>query len=120
MHKATIMKRVIHVFCLKPPICSLIKKRFTGSNYIITCSNADSLRDNLLESLNKNTDCIIIDKDISDELKKRIRNYFKDKPIICLPSLDSDVQSDGDVTNISEPFRLSELAETLDEIFAVK
>ncbi len=114
------MKKKIHVFCLKPPICSLIKKRFANSDYIVTCSNADYLRDELFVSLNKNLDCIIIDRDIKSELKEDIKRYFKDKPIICLPSLDYDEQLEKDVKNISEPLRLSELADTLDGIFSVK
>jgi vacuolar-type H+-ATPase subunit F/Vma7 len=114
------MKKKIHVFCLKPPICSLIKKRFTNTDYIVTCSNADNIREELFDTLNKNLDCIIIDRDIKTEIKESIKRYFKDKPIICLPSLDSDVQSEHDVKNISEPLRLSELADTLDGIFAVK
>lgn len=114
------MKKKIHVFCLKPPICSLIKKRFANSNYIITCSNAGSIREELFESLNKNLDCIIIDRDIKTDIKENIKKYFHDKPIICLPSLDYDIQFEKDVKNISEPFRLSELADTLDGIFAVR
>ena len=114
------MKKKIHVFCLKPPICSLIKKRFANSDYIVTCSNADNLRAELFETLRKNLDCIIIDRDIKPEIKENIKRYFKDKPLICLPSLDYDVQLENDIRNISEPLKLSELADTLDGIFAIK
>jgi vacuolar-type H+-ATPase subunit F/Vma7 len=120
-------KKKIHIFCLKPPICELIKKRFASSNYLIWCTNPEHMRDNLFKSLEKNVDCIIIDKDIKPDVKQRIKNHFRDVPIICLPSLDSDSQpgigiSDDEegVKNISEPLRLSELAETLDDIFMLK
>lgn len=87
---------------------------------MITCSNADNLRKDLFESLQKNLDCIIIDRDIKPEIKENIKRYFKDKPIICLPSLDYDEQFENDMRNISEPLRLSELADTLDGIFSLK
>ena len=121
-----IKKKKIHVFCLKPPICSLIKKRFASSDYLISCTNPEQIRENLFLSLEKNIDCIIIDKDISQSIKEQIKNHFKNVPIICLPSLDADSQSDFEpydedgVKNISEPLRLSELAETLDDIFQIK
>ena len=114
------MKKKIHVFCLKPPICSLIKKRFANSDYMITCSNADDIREELFESLKKNLYFIIIDRDTKPELKEKIKRYFKNKPIICLPSLDYEEQNENDMKNISEPLRLSELADTLDGIFSVK
>ncbi len=105
---------------MKPPICELIKKRFAESDYLISCTNPDNMRDDLFQTLEKNIDCIIIDKDIKIETKEKIKKYFRDIPIICLPSLDSDFQAESDVKNISEPFRLSELTRTLDEIFVVK
>ncbi len=120
------MKKKIHIFCTKPPICNLIKKRFSGSNYLITCSSAENLREDLFETLHKNIDCLIIDKDIKQELKEKIKHCFKDKPMICLPSLDSELlleseipDDESGIKNISEPLRLSELAQTLDDIFSL-
>jgi hypothetical protein len=127
MHTIMEKKKKIHIFCLKPPICNLIKKRFASSKYSISCTDPENMRDDLFESLEKNVDCIIIDKDIKPGMKEKIKKYFKDVPIICLPSLDSENFLENDlmgvdegVTNISEPFRLSELANTLDDIFLLK
>ncbi len=114
----------IHIFCIKQPICDLIRKTFSSSKYNITCSSGNEANEGLFIRLGKNIDCIIIDKDIKPEIKDKIKKYFSEKPIICLPSLESDNLSEDEleigetgVKNISEPFRLSELAKTLDEIF---
>ena len=120
-------KKKIYIFCLKPPICSLIKKRFASSNYLVTCINPLLMRDALFESMKKNVDCVIIDTDIKQHIKDEIKKFFLNVPLICLPSLDTESQLEGErnvngegMKNISEPFRLSELTQTLDDIFLME
>ena len=70
-------KKKIYIFCLKPPICSLIKKRFAASNYLVTCVNPSVMRDDLFDSMGKNVDCIIIDIDIKPNIKDKIKRFFR-------------------------------------------
>jgi hypothetical protein len=107
----------IHIFCLKPDICSLIKKTFDQTNYYITCSPARSVNDRFLRGISKHFDCVIIDNDIEPGIKAKIKKRFQGIPIICLPSLDSELVRESDIKYISEPLKLSELATTLEDIF---
>ncbi|RPI18489.1 MAG: hypothetical protein EHM58_05390 [Ignavibacteriae bacterium] len=108
------------IFCLKPPICNLIKKTFTLSNYLVSCCHAYKVDEQIFDELGYDYDCIIMDVDISKDTKDMIKNRFIGIPMICLPSLDSEKNEDKGVKYISEPLRLSELVKTLDEIFVEK
>ena len=107
----------VHIFSLKPSICGLIKKSIGSSNYSVSCTNASNLNDEFFEEFNSSVDCIIIDKDIENKTKDKLKRKFNGIPIICLPSLDSENPDDTSIKYISEPLRLSELVKTLDEIF---
>ena len=107
----------VHIFCMKPDICMLIKKVFNSSQYEISCTPAVNVNDKYLAGSHISMDCIILDIDIDTELKNKIKKKFTGVPVICLPSLDSEVIKDTDVKYISEPLKLSELRKTLDEIF---
>lgn len=107
----------IHAFCYKPNICQLINKTLETQKYEFTCTETKNFFDEKnLDYLNQSFDCIIIDREIEEELKEKIKNKYKGLPMICLPSLDSDIP-DSCIKYISEPLRLSELVRTLDEIF---
>ena len=110
----------IHIFCLKADICSLIKKTFSESKYYITCSPARSVNDEFLSEFRKRFDAIIIDTDMDIRLKDKIKKKFHGIPIICLPSLESELVPESDIKYISEPLKLSELANTLEDIFKDK
>jgi hypothetical protein len=110
----------VHIFSLKPSICGLIKKSIGSTNYAVSCTNATDLTDNFFEEFNSNVDCIIIDKDIENKTKDKLKSKFNGIPIICLPSLDSEYPVDSGIKYISEPLKLSELVKTLDEIFDIE
>lgn len=107
----------VQIFCMKPDICSLIKKVFSTTQYEITCTPAANVNEKYLNSSYIKMDCIILDIDMDSDTKTKIKNKFAGIPVICLPSLDSEIIKDTDVKYISEPLKLSELRKTLDEIF---
>lgn len=102
---------------MKPDICSLIQKVFSSSKYEIICTPAVNVNEKYLSNTHIKMDCIILDIDIDNEIKNKIKKKFTGVPVICLPSLDSELTKDSDVKYISEPLKLSELRKTLDEIF---
>jgi hypothetical protein len=108
----------IHLFSPKPDLNLLIKKFLEGNKYNISCTNTEEINENIL-SLNSTNkfDCIIIDKSIEKNLKDKIKKNFKGTPMICLPSLIEDNNTEVDIRYIDEPFRLSELGKMLNEIF---
>ncbi len=110
----------VHIFCIKPDICKLIKKMFNTSRYEISCSPSQQVDDEYLNRFHHNMDCIILDVDVEKETKDKIKQYFRGTPVICLPSLGSETIMENDVKYISEPLKLSELRRTLDEIFQNK
>ena len=110
----------VHIFCIKPEICKLIKKMFNTSRYEISCTPSYQVDEDYLKRFHHNMDCIIMDIDIEKETKDKIKEYFQGTPVICLPSLDSEGIQEDDVKYISEPLKLSELRKTLDEIFEIR
>ncbi len=70
----------IHIICLRPEICSLIKKSMQGQNYSISCSKLEDINEDFIENFNERIDCLILDKDLDKELrnkiKDKIRKYF--------------------------------------------
>lgn len=106
----------IQIFCQKKEICALLKKKLRADGYGVDCINLTEVEEDFLDRFEKPIDCIILDKDIDKELREKIRNKFPAMPIICLPSLDSDLTVLNDVTYISEPLKLSELSDIITEI----
>lgn len=110
-------QRRIHILCLKPEICSLIKKGLNASDYNVSCSKGEDINEELIVKFEEKIDCLILDKDIDSGLRDKIKSKFKSIAIICLPSLDSENNNKSDVKNMSEPLRLSELADYINSIF---
>lgn len=110
-------QRRIHILCLKPEICSLIKKGLNDYNYNVSCSKGEDINEELIANFNEKIDCLILDKDINISLREKIKSKFENIAIICLPSLDSENNIKSDVKNMSEPLKLSELAEYINSIF---
>lgn len=108
----------VHIFCMKPDICSLIRKVFSSTRYEILCTPAAGINEKFLAGTHINMDCIILDIDIDTGIKNMIKKRFSGVPVICLPSLDAEAIKDTNVKYISEPLKLSELRKTLDEIFS--
>jgi hypothetical protein len=107
----------IHNFIVKKEMCSLIRKSLAHTNYEISCTLCSDIETDVIDKIDENFDCVIIDKDIEPELKEKIKSKFKNIPRICLPSLDEDASEETDIKYISEPFKISELTKALDEIF---
>jgi DNA-binding response OmpR family regulator len=110
----------VHVFCLKPDICRLIKKTVSGARYEVTCTSADTFTEQILDELKQKFDCIIIDRGITSQFRERIRMRYHDIPVICLPSLDTEMSAESGVKYMEEPLRLSELVKVLDEVLREK
>lgn len=110
----------IQIFCQKREICSLLKKKLRADGYGVDCINLTETENDFLEKFDKSIDCIILDKDIDKILREKIRNKFPHVPMICLPSLDSDLTALKDVTYISEPLKLSELSDIITELRSKK
>lgn len=106
----------------KPAICELIKKILERYNFSFSCtliddSDNESFLDKTVDNDTK-TDCIILDKGIYSSLKEKIINSFKGSEIICLPSLSgNELPINGNIKQISEPLRLSELEKVILEIY---
>jgi hypothetical protein len=111
------MKFKVHIFCLKPEICQLIKKTLALSSYDVNCTPASQICDSFFNNFTSIPDCIILDKDMNFELINIIKQHFSNTPFIYLPSLENDLQEENNVKTISEPLRPSELSKALDEIF---
>lgn len=111
----------IHILCLKSEICSLIKKTLLGYGYYVTCSGNDNMDELIFNDREKKINCLILDSGIEKNFREKVKEYFKDVSIICLPSLESDDNNNGiGVKNMSEPLKLSELADAVESIFKNK
>ena len=114
-------KFYVHIFCITSLICKLINKSFQDSNFKFVCSNMDNLKSNEFEKLNISPDCIVIDKGINKEIQYKIKIKFKNTEIVYLPSLhESDSEISNGCKQISEPLKLSELGNVLEEIYNKK
>ena len=107
----------IHILCLKPEICSLIKKVLSGSSYSVTCTGAGDINEKFIKNFKEQIDCLILDKDIEIELREKIKKKFEDISIVCLPSLDAESNNKAGIKNMSEPLKLSELSNYINSIF---
>jgi hypothetical protein len=110
----------IQIFCQKREICTLLKKKLRADGYGVECINLNEIGSDFLDNYDKSIDCIILDKDIDNNLREKIRNTFLEIPIICLPSLDSESTALNGVTYISEPLKLSELSGIIAELRSKK
>ena len=116
----------VHIFCLTSILCDLIMKTISHHNYTFSCTfipessniNPDV---NILDKLNVAPDCIILDKDINIKIKKEIIKKFQNSEFIYLPSLnENDLSGLPGVQQISEPLKMSELGDVLNEIYTKK
>jgi len=106
----------IHIFSLKPEICSLIRKTLDSERYIISCASGELINEAFVENFKDEVNCLVLDKDIDPALTKIIKEKFSTIPIICLPSLGAEFKESKDVKYMSEPFKLSELKKAIEEI----
>jgi DNA-binding response OmpR family regulator len=110
-------RRRIHILCLKPEICALIKKSLSDSRYNVTCTKREEINFEFVENFTEHIDCLILDKDIDFELREKIKEKYNGISIVCLPSLDSENGNKSIVKNMSEPLKLSELSGYINSIF---
>lgn len=110
----------IHIICRKPEIAGLITKTLEKSGYSVSSTFGDEINIEMLPKNDENIECLILDKDIDDHIKKSAKERFKDAKVICLPSLESPNNILSDVEYMSEPFRLSELTEFVNNMFHLK
>lgn len=111
----------IHILCLKSEICSLIKKTLTASGYEVSCSKGEEITESAIEDFSEEIDCLIMDTDINSDIREKAREKFSNSAIICLPSLESDINFSAHGTNkISEPLKLSELSEAVNFVLKQK
>jgi hypothetical protein len=113
------MNKSVHIFCLREEICVLIKKSLLDSSYDVSCTNTANVDKSFLNKFKNEPDCIILDKNIEQDIKLIILEHFKNKPIICLPSLEGEYSENPEIRYISEPLKPSELTKTLEDIFSV-
>lgn len=106
----------IHILSLKSEICNLVKKTLKDKGYEVTCNGGDEITEEFISNFDLRPDCLILDKDIKDNLKKRIQEKLEDVYIVCLPSLNSESLSEKHIRYMTEPFKLSELRAVLEEI----
>jgi hypothetical protein len=106
----------IYIFSLKREICSLLKKKLREDGCDVECVNITETGPDFLVNFKKSIDCIILDKDIDSNIREKIRSKFSGIPAICLPSLDADTSDSSDVMYVSEPLKMSELSEIINEI----
>ena len=111
------MSHRIHIICTKPEICSLIKKALSRYDYIISCNSGEAINEDSITRFEESIDCLIIDKNINSDIKKKAKEFFNKSFVIYLPSLEPVENSFDDVKNISAHLRLSELSERLESLF---
>lgn len=111
----------VHIFCKTPSLCKLIIKSFPKSNFKFECTNVEDLANDGLEKLNIFPDCIVLDKEINPVFRDKIKCMFPNIDIIYLPSLvELDTETPNGNKHISEPLKLSELGNALNEVFEKK
>ena len=106
----------VHILSIKPEICQLIRKTLDPKQYNMSCTSGENINEEFIKAFNNEVNCLIIDKDIDDELKNRIKQKFSSISIICLPSLGTEFTETNGVKYMSEPFKLSELKKAVEEI----
>lgn len=117
------MEFKVHIFCGTTNLCKLMSKLCIKDDFSFCCTEIkDKDISNIFDGINYSPDCIIIDKDLNEELKDVVINKFSYNKIVLLPSLNENEQKkySKKVVQISEPFKLSELEEVLKEIYHSK
>ena len=116
----------VHIFCLTSILCDLIMKTISHHRYVFSCTHISENSNlnpdkSVLENLNISPDCIILDKDINSIIKEEIIKKYNKSEFICLPSLNENENgiSPG-IQQISEPLKMSELGNVLNEIYLNK
>lgn len=111
----------VHIFCHTPRLCNLILKKLSEAEYKLDCTQIYSEEKFEIDKLKISPDCIIIDKELSCDLKENIRSKFGNCELIFLPSLDEPDGCDSrSGIQISEPFRMSELFEIINGLYRKK
>ena len=111
----------IHIICQKPEICSLIKKSFKSEDFNITCTEDENSFESQYLETNDKIDCLILDRGLSKGVSDKVKERLKNVSLIFLPSLEpeeNDFLQGGE--NISEPLKLSELSEKVQNILNQK
>lgn len=110
----------IHIVCRKQELAALIAKALMKEGYLVSSTSGEGIRDSMIHEMNESIECLIFDKDIEDNFKGAVREKFKTAKVICLPSLEAPGTAASDVEYMSEPFRLSELTNFVNNLFNVK
>lgn len=107
----------VHILSDEKEICSLIVKTLDES-FIITCTHGEKMIKDPFGSAGEKLDCIIIDKGLSECFKTQVLEKYGPVHVICLPSFEGEYECDEfkNVKYMSEPFKLSELRELLEEV----
>ncbi len=117
-------KFIIHIFCLTPEICGMIPKYFShNENYYFNSTSLNNPECDILDDIGYEPDCIILDSEINKSLKHKIYSTFNNSKIIHLPSLtwfDNEDAEDKDIVKVSEPLKLRELEEIINNIYSTK
>jgi len=106
----------IHIFSIENEISNLIRKAFSSERFLISYTNCEGLDESYFERFEESVDCLILDKEIDSNLKRKIRERFNKIPTIFLPSLEIEQDNGNGKRNMSEPLRLSELHAVLNDI----
>ncbi|MBV6478836.1 MAG: hypothetical protein HGGPFJEG_01593 [Ignavibacteria bacterium] len=111
----------IHIICQKPEICSLIKKSLTRLGLNVSCSESEGIFEQQYMNNDIKIDCMILDKKLSDSVADRMNAKNKDISFIYLPSLDIEKNEiNTDDGKISEPLKISELSNVIQNILSHK
>jgi hypothetical protein len=114
----------ILMFCKAPDICTIVNKFALLRNiYNIKYINLQFNEEGFPENIPENPECVIIDESIESQFFEMIIKKFNNTEYIFLPSLDemdSVKIPPCNYKKMSEPFKLSELISTLNEIYSRK
>lgn len=111
----------IHIICQKPELCSLVKKSLVNSGYNVTCTENENLFEKNYLNRGEKIDCLIVDKFLNSGISEKVKKKFSDIITIMLPSLETENQNNyNDVRNISEPLKISELTQAINNALLKK
>lgn len=107
----------IHIICKKAEIAELIEKTLRKSGYGVSSTSGDNLSVESVGNIGAEVDCLVLDKNIEVEIKNAAVEKFKDAKVICLPSLEPESSISGEAEYMSEPLKLSELTQFINNMF---
>jgi len=113
----------IHFFCTSPALCLMFEKYFAHTKFTISTMCIKNHEHFSEDSLNITPDCIIIDSEISSELRKKLASFYKESKTIYLPSLSDGEQSPDagkEIVKVSEPLKISELEKVINNFYMSK